>query len=248
MSRADGASQRKATGGPVPGPCRRSHEQRGAWNCVSCRRSLRNQDFEPRARAAEGIVSVAAVGATHSNTLSPGRSEVKFYATRCRIGRTERRVLTASLNRPPATYGPEACSIVDGLRPRQWVRFARPCRRLFRRQRPGSSRLRWRGWPLRGLRIGEASKSGNVDALPAASFARFPTALVGTRPGWTSHDAMRAHLDDHAAGTLQGAVPEHTCRLRPFSVQTVQALLLGPTPPALIIGLLWARNCCPGPT
>ena len=42
-----------------------------------------------------------------------------------------------------------------------------------------------------------------VDGCPASN--------PRTARGWGSHAAMRPHLDDHAAGTLQGAIPAAYC-------------------------------------
>ena len=108
----------------------------------------------------------------------------------------------------------------------------------WKRRLPFLVRRKWRGWPMRGRRIGEASKPGpagsaamDVDSrgqtragsptgLPAAHRSRIeeqqrvycpvigcPASQPASAHGWGSHEAMRAHLDDHAAGSLAGDIP-----------------------------------------
>ena len=107
----------------------------------------------------------------------------------------------------------------------------------WKRRLPFLVRRKWCGWPMRGRRIGEASKPGpagsaamDVDSrgqtragsptsLPAAHRSQIeeqqrvycpvigcPASQPASARGWGSQ-AMRAHLDDHAAGSLAGDIP-----------------------------------------
>ena len=115
------------------------------------------------------------------------------------------------------------------------IRRRRQCR-LFERQRRSwqcQPRRRFSGWPLRGCRIGEAlhpgpqpgtplggerharrrqrSPSMDVDASgPGRVYcpvAGCPCGDANRARGWSDNHSMRAHIDAHMAGTLQGEVP-----------------------------------------
>ena len=121
------------------------------------------------------------------------------------IGRRQRRHLTRCLNRA-------------------WSQKQGPSLRL-------QGGRHWSGWPLRGQRVGEAQHPGPQAMLVDAGAmererspprggeqARVfcpvdgcPASNPRTARGWGSHAAMRPHLDDHAAGTLQGAIPAAYC-------------------------------------
>ena len=121
------------------------------------------------------------------------------------IGRRQRRHLTRCLNRA-------------------WSQKQGPSLRL-------QGGRHWSGWPLRGQRVGEVQHPGPQAMLVDAGAmererspprggeqARVfcpvdgcPASNPRTARGWGSHAAMRPHLDDHAAGTLQGAIPAAYC-------------------------------------
>ncbi|CAE7257961.1 unnamed protein product [Symbiodinium microadriaticum] len=74
------------------------------------------------------------------------------------------------------------------------------------------------GWPLRGVRIGEAGNPGPPDAMEVDADPRpgrvycpvqgCPCADPTQTAGYASIPAMRSHIDSHLAGTLQGDVPQ----------------------------------------
>ena len=141
------------------------------------------------------------------------------------IGRRERRQLTLALNRSWSRCRPPS-------RPR------RSCCRARLTQR-------WSGWPLRGVRVGEARHPGPDSMEVDGGRDRERSPARGQRPlrvfcpvegcpcsdassarGWASHSAMRPHLDDHAAGTLHGGVPEPYCTAHNLERCSVCGLLV----------------------
>ena len=99
----------------------------------------------------------------------------------------------------------------------QWLRNPTFWRPLTAQQTWHGRSQRWNGWPKRGIRVGEASKPGPEDrerSPPPNRHSGRTFCPVATCPcsaptsrGWASIQAMRPHMDDHAAGTLQGAPP-----------------------------------------
>ena len=144
------------------------------------------------------------------------------------IGRRCRALLTKQLH--AAWREPEAC-VWDPLlpwRPSLTPVFRRRRGRLFRRGRASVlRRTRWRGWPQRGCRIGEAAHPGPpVPGTPVGGerparerspprpaqrvFCPVPSCPCSDARrarGWTSVSTMRNHIDAHLAGSLQGDVP-----------------------------------------
>ena len=147
------------------------------------------------------------------------------------IGRHERKTLTRLLNAAWAAGGAAYKEPRNSL----WkpslpaVKLRRRRGRLFEAQRrqwqPLAHRQLWQGWPLRGVRIGEAAHPGpagsprNRSASPgrgrrAAEGARIfcpvpscPCSDPSSARGWASHGNMQAHLNDHCSGSLAGDVP-----------------------------------------
>ena len=159
------------------------------------------------------------------------------------IGRRQRRHLTRCLNRA-------------------WSQKQGPSLRL-------QGGRHWSGWPLRGQRVGEAQHPGpQAMLLDAGATERerspprggeqarifcpvdgCPAANPRTARGWGSHAAMRPHLDDHAAGTLQGAIPVAYCAAHSLDHCRVCGLLVAarfnggpPSVPACSPGL--CSTCC----
>jgi len=144
-----------------------------------------------------------------------GEPDVCSFDPPASLGRRERRLLTHTLNLHSHS------ALVEPGAPdrRAWMRRRTP--RLFERQRrtwQAQPSRRWRGWPYRGRRIGEASHPGpdrerSLVRDPPAAARVFcpvpgcPCADAANARGWATHAAMRPHLDDHAAGTLQGQLP-----------------------------------------
>ncbi|CAE7275446.1 unnamed protein product [Symbiodinium sp. KB8] len=113
-----------------------------------------------------------------------GEPDIFSFDPPAALGRRERSLLTHTLNlQSHSVHVVEPGASFLGRDRRAWMRRRTP--RLFERQRRSwraQPSRRWRGWPCRGRRIGEASHPGPPDR-------------------------ERPHLDDHAAGTLQGQLP-----------------------------------------
>ena len=109
---------------------------------------------------AKGSASLPSGGAPRA--ALPGRLAVPPQR-RCpsdRLGRLARRTLTSDLNRAARPPPSHQCTLA--------VHFQRRPRRLF------SRKPRWRGWPFRGVCVGEASHPGPAAARPLRRVSGHP--------------------------------------------------------------------------
>ena len=174
------------------------------------------------------LVQGSAVGPTWWANHSQPAPTWPRAATLPSVSRRRRALLTQQLN--AAWLKPEV-PVWDPLlpwRPRVKAFFPRRRGRLFhRRTAVGPRRARWRGWPQRGCRIGEATNPG--PPLPGTPIGGDRPARERSPPrpaqrvfcpvpccpcsdarrarGWTNVASMKNHIDAHLAGSLQGDVP-----------------------------------------